>query len=342
MRNNTLINLRSAEIDDNNINESIKEIEAIKCKIEWFNTIDKFNEDDLVTIKYKLEKIKVAKVFKKENEKLFNSFLLEVNRKCSSLTLANMNNENNKSAKVESELRRVALDFKNIKSEQAKITDEISKFHANTTTILSIFGAILIAFFSGVKLFDGALISLGNENIEVYDIALICIIVGVVIFNIIYMLISCIFKLLNKNLLHQKEEEIMNLKKLKKEAAIVYYFNLISGMVVVIITFTYILDRYNIPSFIISNIYLNYNISIVGVSILIVSILIGLIILLSKNLMSVKSIRKEVEEKEKNVQKMMDEMMKEKANPMGNVKEIFTIKEAANSLIEDTSIDTPT
>lgn len=101
--------------------------------------------------------------------------------------------------------REFSVKIEDFGNEFEKITGEFNRFENRIGNIqnefigiLSIFSAIIIAFFGGIQVLGQVISSIKDANF--YLLIMITIIVGLVLFNIIYMLLYTVSKIITKNI----------------------------------------------------------------------------------------------------------------------------------------------
>ncbi len=160
-------------LDDNNQENELylyQNIESIKnhvkeCDCKYLDHVFKL-EDHI-----KLELLRFTEL--KEKEQKIN---LEINEK--------LTNSKKVFEKLDTDLKR-----------QRKNIDGLNN---QIIAILGIFSAIIITFFGGINFLEGTLS--GMNKVETYKLVLIVAIVGLVMFNIIFLLLTFIAKLIGKNI----------------------------------------------------------------------------------------------------------------------------------------------
>lgn len=138
-------------------------------------------------------------------------------------------------------------DFKAMKNEFDRFENRIGNIQNEFIGILSIFSAIIIAFFGGIQVLGSVLTNVKDSNF--YLLTMITIIIGLILFNVIYMLLYTISKIISKNIgiSISKCEQCGNKNRLNcliSKYPIAFWYNSLSFFIL-IITFTiYNLDKY--------------------------------------------------------------------------------------------------
>lgn len=184
---------------------------------------------------------------KNENDilvQIINHVILEVPRANDLDTLYGQSERNNSKLR---EYKREQADFSN------KI-DKLENIKSEFIGILSIFAAVIIGFFGGLNAIGSAFENI--DNVSKYRIVFMVTILGLIMFNVIYMLLREVSKLAGKE--HEKDTQQCNECKKNKEQHMVkcamtkhsyaFFFNitLISGLASTYVL--YLIDKYNIIS----------------------------------------------------------------------------------------------
>lgn len=138
-------------------------------------------------------------------------------------------------------------DFKNMKNEFDRFENRIGNIQNEFIGILSIFSAIIIAFFGGIQVLGGVLTNIKDSNF--YLLTMITIIIGLVLFNVIYMLLYTVSKIISKNIgvnisKCEKCDNKNRLNCLISKYPIVFWYNSLSFFIFIIILTIYNLDKY--------------------------------------------------------------------------------------------------
>lgn len=115
-----------------------------------------------------------------------------------------------------------------------ELKEKVHSSYSDFVSILGIFSAIVLVFFGGTSIFGNVISSMQETDIE--KTILICSITGLVVFDIIFMFIYFLAKLLNRNIAATTEwvsyEPIF--VRFSKRYPIVFWFNMILGIVLII------------------------------------------------------------------------------------------------------------
>lgn len=147
-------------------------------------------------------------------------------------------------------------EFNNIKVEFNRFENRIGNIQNEFIGILSIFSAIIIAFFGGTQVLGQVISNIKSSNF--YTLTMITIVIGMILFNIIYMLLYTVSKIISKNI-------GINISKCKNcsndnrfrclisKYPIVFWYNSVSILGIIITFIVYNLDRYLALEFLITN-----------------------------------------------------------------------------------------
>ncbi|WP_338660964.1 hypothetical protein [Paraclostridium sordellii] len=98
----------------------------------------------------------------------------------------------------QSQLRSLRSQIIEERNKIKQYEERVEKIQSEFISILSIFAAIFIAFFGGVQMLGSIMTAIKNSNFYVLSMATI--IVGLILFNIIYMLLYTVGKIINRNI----------------------------------------------------------------------------------------------------------------------------------------------
>ncbi|CEK40039.1 hypothetical protein [Paraclostridium sordellii] len=142
-------------------------------------------------------------------------------------------------------------EFNTIKEEFGRFENRIGNIQNEFIGILSIFSAIIIAFFGGIQVLGQVISNIKSANF--YILIMVALVVGIIMFNIIYMLLYTISKLLSKNIcIDISNEKCLGcnsksrLKCLISKYPIIFWYNSFSIILFIIMFTFYNLDKYNI------------------------------------------------------------------------------------------------
>lgn len=184
-------------------------------------------------------------------EKLLEHILLEIPR-------ASQN------SKMKTQVSTISMMNRKIREESKKFKEEISKheikmekMQGEFISILSIFSAIIIAFFGGINLLGSALTNI--EKCSKYRLITIVLIVGLIMFNIIYMLLYTISRLIKRNIGSRRKERLckkcnenLGLKCLLIRYPLICCYNFIIIALLLLTIMLYVIDQYNLITYVVS------------------------------------------------------------------------------------------
>lgn len=122
-----------------------------------------------------------------------------------------------------------------------KLVNSTDNAYSNFISILGIFSAIVLVFFGGTTVFGNIISSMSNTPI--FKCILICLLAGIIVFDIIFMFIYFLAKLLGRSIAATFENLYWEnlIVRFRKKYPIVFYFNmfgvigcLICGMIMVV------------------------------------------------------------------------------------------------------------
>ena len=155
----------------------------------WVRDIKGEDGDYLIARLEQIEAILKEKKFEKEHFVNFLKFkdyvFLEISR-------------NTDNADVKKSVIEVKTTVKEVKDLKSKIENDRNDSLAQTVTILSIFTGIAMAFFGGFSMLGSAFQTLNGTKVVLYQVAIISIIVGIVLFNTIFAFIYIAAKISGK------------------------------------------------------------------------------------------------------------------------------------------------
>lgn len=103
-------------------------------------------------------------------------------------------------------------------------------------TVLGIFAAIVLAFSGGLSILGNAMVAVAEAEIVIYKLAFICLLTGLILFNIIFMLMYFVAKIIGKSIYAEckvkdcrceegKNDKCKAIHKVKRRLPYVFYFN---------------------------------------------------------------------------------------------------------------------
>lgn len=162
---------------------------------------------------------------------------------------------------------------------------KIEKVQGEFISILSIFSAVIIAFFGGINLLAGALTSMTDTN--KYKLLIIILLIGIIMFDVIYLLLYNISKIIKNPITVNLENKSCStcsnyggFKCLVNQYPIPIYYNIMSMIGLIILSVMYYSDKYNLITSVFrlnkTNSYIISLIYIVTVIIVIIVIIVSL------------------------------------------------------------------
>ncbi len=224
---------------------------------EYIQDLEDEQRDVMQTNIYKLREgcldIKDNNISIDNLERLIEHVLLELPR---SNQYSKIKSQLDRSEKI---IRQFRGQSKKFNEQIEKHEDKMEKMQGEFISILSIFSAIIIAFFGGINLLGSALTNINMSS--KYRLICIILIIGLIMFNIIYMLLYTISRLIKRDIINRKREETcekcdkgLNLKCIIFKYPIMFFFNFITLILILLTTMFYGIDNYNLISLIVCNI----------------------------------------------------------------------------------------
>ncbi|XZJ13860.1 hypothetical protein ACSXDV_12785 [Clostridium perfringens] len=182
-------------------------------------------------------------------EKIVECMLMEINR------VNDSNRLNNDLKQLERILKEARNQEDEIEQKMKIHAKKIEKMQGDFISILSIFSAVIIAFFGGINLLGNTLTSINGTN--KYRLIFIVTLIGIILFNVIYMLLYSIARLTNKSIgvsrkhrACKKCTKSITLGCIANKYPIVFFFNIVSIIILIVDSFLYFVDKYNFITFI--------------------------------------------------------------------------------------------
>ncbi|MGL4571806.1 MAG: hypothetical protein ACRCVJ_12155 [Clostridium sp.] len=131
--------------------------------------------------------------------------------------------------------------------------EKVNRTQSEFISIMSIFSAVIIAFFSGSNLLGNSLESIDKAN--KFKLITIILIIGIVMFNVIYMLLYTVSKITEKKISSDKKDyskcqncEQRDASCYIKEYPLPIYYNLCTVYGLINISIMYYFDKFNLLS----------------------------------------------------------------------------------------------
>ncbi|MFB5816584.1 hypothetical protein ACE5NE_03835 [Clostridioides difficile] len=194
---------------------------------------------------------------------ILNHILLEVPR---ASELEYLKNEARRAKNNNDSIR---TEIKNNKKTLAECQENISSAQSEFISILSIFAAVIIAFLGGMSLIGSALNNM--DNVSKYRLIFVLLMIGFIMFNVIYMLLYIVSKLVHGKIYMEKKEckgceERKILNCLINRHPLLFYYNYFSSVSIFIVFLLYNIDNYNIFSAIADILKLNNKVAFIVIS----------------------------------------------------------------------------
>lgn len=191
---------------------------------------------------------------------ILNHILLEVPR---ASELEYLKNEARRAKNNNDSIR---TEIKNNKKTLAECQENISSAQSEFISILSIFAAVIIAFLGGMSLIGSALNNM--DNVSKYRLIFVLLTIGFIMFNVIYMLLYIVSKLVHGKIYMEKKEckgceERKILNCLINRHPLLFYYNYFSSVSIFIVFLLYNIDNYNIFSAIADILKLNNKVAFI-------------------------------------------------------------------------------
>ena len=245
---------------------SIIEEDSVQGEIIPYSYIQEYvrnlREESIEKIEFNLYDIKDLVSENEENynkssekiEKIVECIFMEINR------VNDSNRLNNDLKQLERILKEARNQEDEIEQKMQIHAKKIEKMQGDFISILSIFSAVIIAFFGGINLLGNTLTAIDSTN--KYRLIFICALTGMVLFNVIYMLLYSIARLTNKSIgvsrkhwTCKKCTKSITLRCIANKYPIVFFFNVVLITLLIVDSFLYFVDKYNFITFIIKKIW---------------------------------------------------------------------------------------
>lgn len=159
------------------------------------------------------------------------------------------------SEQAEENLRELRNKIRDVEIKRKNHEKKIEKMQSDFISILSIFSAVIIAFFGGLNIVSSALANM--HTVTKYRLMLTLFIIGFIMFNVIYMLLNEVYKITNRSWIKgikkcSKCEDKKHIKCLVTKHTIPFYYNLAIVLGILLTGLAYITDEYNLIMYVIS------------------------------------------------------------------------------------------
>lgn len=167
-----------------------------------YDNLDDNNQEDETYFYENIENIiRYIKKYDEENDCAYveHIFKLEDHIKLELLRFTELKEKEQKiNSEIEQKLTNSQKSFKKLDNDLKRQKRNIEGLNNQIIAILGIFSAIIITFFGGINFLEGTLSS--AAQVRTYKLVLMVAVVGLVMFNIIFLLLTFIAKLVDKNL----------------------------------------------------------------------------------------------------------------------------------------------
>lgn len=247
------------------------------CKIDKIKTTDVLDQVNLRDDEYLTKMLENINLYMRDKKTfkeitLFENIIIEIKRQ-------KMHNELINS--IEGSKKTIKVTKANVTSQITKLnnmTDKVEKIQNDFITMLSIFAAVIIAFIGGLSMIGSSLQYMGT--VSKYRLVFVLIIIGLTMFNVIYMLLYIISKISNKDISmnFNSNNVCKNCNRenrpgcLIRRHPILFYYNLFSIIGLFLDYAIYMFDKYDVFAYFLTltNIEKFWIIPILGFLILIV------------------------------------------------------------------------
>lgn len=194
---------------------------------------------------------------------ILNHILLEIPR---AKEMESLRNESKNTKETNNNMRS---EIQNYVMAVKECEERVSKSQSEFISILSIFAAVIIAFLGGMSLIGSALNNM--DNVSKYRLIFVLLTIGFIMFNVIYMLLYIVSKLVHGKIYMEKKEckgcedrKISNC--LINRHPLLFYYNYFSSVSIFIVFLLYNIDNYNILSAIADILNLDNKVAFIAIS----------------------------------------------------------------------------
>lgn len=176
---------------------------------------------------------------------ILNHILLEIPR---AKEMESLRNESKNTKETNNNIRS---EIQNYVMAVKECEERVSKSQSEFISILSIFAAVIIAFLGGMSLIGSALNNM--DNVSKYRLIFVLLTIGFIMFNVIYMLLYIVSKLVHGKIYMKKQEcEECDKRKISNclinRHPLLFYYNYFSSILIFLVFLLYNIDKYNIFS----------------------------------------------------------------------------------------------
>ncbi len=184
----------------------------------------------------------------KNLEKLCDHLNLEISR----LNYYSINED--RISDVDSKTKRLNIDLKEALQEVKSAREQTSSIQTEVIAVLSIFSAVIIAFFGGMSFIGNALSSM--QDTYIFKSILIILVCGLILSNVIFLLMYLVGKITNRNIYakcktsnctcKEGKPKCLGINRIRKRLPYVFYLNLMIIILLIADVALWILTRYGI------------------------------------------------------------------------------------------------
>lgn len=152
--------------------------------------------------------------------------------------IALLSKENQEKSELKAQLEKATENLK-------EANDKAGNLQTELVSVLSIFAGVVIAFFGGLSFLGSSISSI--QNVIIYKSVLVCVLCGLVLFNLIFLLLYIVSKIINRSIFARCSNDCKNdssckctsgcvsscsgLKRLQKRLPYVFWVN-VAGLLI--------------------------------------------------------------------------------------------------------------
>jgi hypothetical protein len=148
--------------------------------------------------------------------------------------------------------KKIEKEKKDMEQKASNLETQLNNVYTQVVSILGIFTAIVFAMFGGVTMLNTIVQTLANNKMGFVKGMSICILIGLAIFNILYLLLYAVSKLINKSIAYNVsiKDDISVIKRIYLTHPIFFYFNFLCflGLLILAVYYnrSYIIKVFNL------------------------------------------------------------------------------------------------
>lgn len=153
--------------------------------------------------------------------------------------------------KIDEFSKKTQVNLSETRNKLSEFTNKIDKAQSEFISILAIFAGIIIAFFSGTSLLNNSITAISDKNTNKIILMAILVIIGIIMFNVIYMLLYTISKIINipigikkRNYAKCENCRYMGFRCYAEEYPLPTYYNFVSIYILINLSILYLFDKY--------------------------------------------------------------------------------------------------